>query len=69
MTFLQDPLRGRDFRIPIDGTLTVRNAFLFPIQNETARRELLFGALFFIFPPLGWIVNMGYRMNLCAPSS
>lgn len=53
-----------DRDIEIRSGLTIKNAFLFPIQNKIARRELLFGALFFAIPPLGWIVNMGHRMNI-----
>ena len=54
----------QDRDIPIDGDMTLKNALLFPLQNALARKELLFGALFFIIPPIGWIINMGYRMNL-----
>lgn len=54
----------KDRNIPMDGDLALKDALLFPLQNKLARKELLFGALFFIIPPIGWIVNMGYRMNL-----
>lgn len=53
-----------DRQIPMNSDLNIKNAFLFPIQNQIARKELLIGSLFFIIPPLGWIVNMGYRMNI-----
>jgi hypothetical protein len=47
-----------------DAPLTLRNAWVFPIQNAVARRELLLGGLFFVVPPAGWVLNMGHRMQM-----
>lgn len=50
--------------ITIESDLTFRNAFLFPIQNASARRELLWGAVLLLLPGVGWLLNMGHRLGL-----
>lgn len=51
-------------RITVTSELTLRNAFLFPIQNAASRRELLIGAALLLVPGVGWVLNMGHRLRL-----
>lgn len=50
---------------PIDlhTPLSIRDAFAFPLQNRLARREVLIGAALLCIPVLGWILNMGHRIQ------
>ena len=52
--------------MPIDlkSPLTFRNSFLFPIQNSLARREVFLGAALVLLPVLGWVLNMGHRIEM-----
>jgi hypothetical protein len=46
-------------------SLTWGAAFKFPLASRTARKEILIGGLLFMmFPPFGWIVNLGNRLNV-----
>ena len=50
--------------IDLSSDLTFRNSFKFPIQNSLARREILFGAALVLVPVLGWLLNMGHRIEM-----
>lgn len=51
-------------KIDLHSHLTFKNSFKFPIQNELARRELLFGAVLVLVALLGWFLNMGHRIEM-----
>jgi hypothetical protein len=44
--------------------LTVRDAFLFPLATAEARRDLLIGGLLLGLLLIGWILNLGNRLNV-----
>jgi hypothetical protein len=44
--------------------LTVRDAFLFPLATKEARRDLLIGGLLLALLLIGWILNLGNRLNV-----
>jgi len=45
--------------------LSFRTSFLFPLQHAAARREVLVGAaLLVLLPGVGWILNMGHRIQM-----
>jgi hypothetical protein len=45
--------------------LSLRTSFRFPLQNARARREVLIGALLLVLlPGVGWILNMGHRIEM-----
>ena len=50
--------------IDLHSELTFRNSFKFPIQNALARREVLFGAVLVLVPLVGWLLNMGHRIEM-----
>lgn len=50
--------------IDLNSELTFRNSFLFPIQNVFARKEVLWGAMLVLVPVLGWVLNMGHRIEM-----
>jgi hypothetical protein len=50
--------------IDLDSELTFRNSFQFPIQNALARREVLLGAALVLVPVVGWLLNMGHRIEM-----
>lgn len=51
--------------INLHSPLTLRNAFLFPVQHRAARRDLLIGGLLLlVLPGIGWILNMGHRLRI-----
>ncbi|GMU55681.1 MAG: hypothetical protein AMXMBFR33_48270 [Candidatus Xenobia bacterium] len=46
-------------------SLSWSNSFRFPLQNEQARREVLWGAcLLLVLPGIGWLLNMGHRVEM-----
>lgn len=49
-------------RITLDSPLTIRNAFLYPVQNKAARRDVLIGSAWLLVPGIGWVMNMGHRI-------
>jgi hypothetical protein len=51
-------------KIDLHSALTFRSAFRYPLQSELARRELLWGALLVLLPGVGWILNMGHRIQM-----
>jgi hypothetical protein len=52
--------------MPIDlkSELTFLNAYKFPIRTDKSRQELLWGALLLLVPFIGWILNMGHRIEM-----
>jgi len=53
-------VRGIDLRTP----LRLRSAFAFPLQTRESRREVLIGAALLLLPGLGWLLNMGHRIQM-----
>lgn len=51
-------------KIDLSTPLTMRSAFLYPLQSSLARREVLLGALILCIPLLGWLLNMGHRIAM-----
>jgi hypothetical protein len=44
-----------------------KNAFLFPIETPEARRDVLIGGTLILFLwPIGWVLNLGNRLNVVA---
>lgn len=54
------PMRAIDLSTP----LSLRSAFLFPLQSRESRREVLWGALLLCLPVVGWLLNMGHRIAM-----
>jgi hypothetical protein len=45
--------------------LTLRNAFLFPVQTPDGRRDIWIGGLLILsLWPIGWVLNLGNRLNV-----
>src|SRR3954447_8705682 len=55
-----DKMQSIDLSTP----LSLRSAFLFPLQSRLARREILWGALLLCVPIVGWLLNMGHRIAM-----
>lgn len=55
-----------NLRPPIDlaTPLSLKTAFLFPLQSPLARKEVLIGALWLLVPVVGWVLNMGHRIAM-----
>lgn len=51
-------------RIDLRTPLSLRTAFAFPLQTREARREVLIGAALLLLPGLGWLLNMGHRIQM-----
>lgn len=41
-----------------------RACFSFPLQDEEARRDVLIGAALLLIPLIGWIFNLGHRLDV-----
>jgi hypothetical protein len=51
--------------IGLSTPLRLGTAFRFPLQHQLARRELLWGAfLLLVLPGVGWLLNMGHRIQM-----
>jgi hypothetical protein len=50
--------------IDLRSPLTVRNAFLFPLQTAASRAELVVGGVLLLLPFVGWLLNMGHRIQM-----
>jgi hypothetical protein len=50
--------------IDLHSELSFRNSFLYPIQTKLARRELVIGAILVLLPLIGWLLNMGHRVEM-----
>jgi hypothetical protein len=52
-------------RIDLGTPLSLRQSFAFPLQSAAARREVLLGGiLLFLLPFVGWLLNMGHRIQM-----
>ena len=51
-------------RIDLRTPLNLRTAFAFPLQTREARKEVLTGAALLLLPGLGWLLNMGHRIQM-----
>src|SRR2546428_12738367 len=51
-------------RIDLRTPLSLRSAFAFPLQTREARREVLVGAALLLLPGVGWLFNMGHRIQM-----
>lgn len=50
-----------DLRCP----LRLKTSFRFPLQTRESRREVLWGAaLLLLLPGIGWLLNMGHRIEM-----
>jgi hypothetical protein len=50
--------------IDLHSELSFHNSFRFPLQNRLARKELALGALWVLVPFLGWLLNLGHRIEM-----
>lgn len=44
--------------------VTWSEAFRFPIENASRRRDVLVGGTVLFIPPVGWILNLGHRLDV-----
>jgi hypothetical protein len=44
--------------------LTFGRCMAFPLRSAEARREVLIGALWLLLPGVGWVLNMGHRIEM-----
>ena len=51
-------------RIDLRTPLNLRTAFAFPLQTREARKEVLTGAALLLLPGVGWLLNMGHRIQM-----
>lgn len=49
---------------PLRSPLSLRNAWMFPLQNDAAKHDLMLGALWLAVPIFGWLMNMGHRIRI-----
>ena len=56
--------RGLEQTIDLSTPLSLRHAFLFPLQSKASREEVLRGALLLCLPGVGWLLNMGHRIAM-----
>jgi hypothetical protein len=50
--------------IDLDTPLAWRAAFAFPLQTRESRREVFIGAALLLLPVVGWLLNMGHRVQM-----
>ena len=50
-------------KIDLNTPLSIRSSFLFPLQSAANRRDVAIGALWLLVPFVGWLLNMGHRIN------
>ena len=48
--------------IDLSCPLSLRTAFLFPLQSRVSRLEVFKGAMWLFVPVVGWLLNMGHRI-------
>jgi Protein of unknown function (DUF4013) len=41
-----------------------KSAFAFPLQTREGRKEILIGAALLLIPGVGWLLNMGHRIQM-----
>lgn len=51
-------------KINLDTPLSFKTSFMFPLQSEIARHEIIIGALWLFIPVIGWLLNMGHRIAM-----
>ena len=51
-------------RITLDTPLSLKTSFTFPLQHAQARREVIIGGLWLLVPVVGWLMNMGHRIQM-----
>jgi hypothetical protein len=51
--------RPIDLRTP----LGLQSAFAFPLQTRESQKELFIGAGLLLLPIVGWLLNMGHRVQ------
>ena len=50
--------------IALGTPLGIRSAFAFPLQTRESRKELVIGATLLLLPVVGWLLNMGHRVQM-----
>src|SRR5579863_2659605 len=50
--------------IDLSTPLSLRSAFLFPLQSPLARKEIVWGGVLLCVPVVGWLLNMGHRIAM-----
>ncbi len=50
--------------ITLKTPLSLSTSFRFPLQSPEARREVLEGAAWLLLPGIGWLMNMGHRIEM-----
>lgn len=51
--------------IDLRSPLRLKSSFRFPLQTRESRREVLWGAaLLLLLPGVGWLLNMGHRIEM-----
>lgn len=58
------PAQPQAQKIDLNTPLSLRSAFLFPLQSAESRREVLLGAALLFLPGIGWLLNMGHRIAM-----
>ena len=43
---------------------TLKECFRFPLQSAESRADLITGGTVLLIPLIGWILNMGHRLNV-----
>jgi hypothetical protein len=51
-------------KINLEASLTFKAAFKFPLQSAIARKEILIGGVLLLVPFIGWLLNMGHRIQI-----
>lgn len=51
-------------RIALGTPLSLRTSFAFPLQSPASRREVLIGGALLLVPFIGWLLNMGHRIQM-----
>lgn len=50
--------------IDLQSELSFRSSFRYPLQTNLARKELVWGAVLVLVPVVGWLLNMGHRIEM-----
>jgi hypothetical protein len=53
-----------DSQVSLDTPLSLLDAWRFPIQSAASRRDLIIGGLWLLVPVIGWLMNMGHRVQV-----
>ena len=49
--------------VDLNTPLSIGSSFVFPLQSKANRRDVAIGALWLLVPFVGWLLNMGHRIN------